>query len=106
MKASALRASSRMLHSISGGASDTDANELMVMPSRLPSADTVVTRHTPVGNAARDCRKDRASEVCGMSPVISVQEYIHLPAYGQYWPFGVRPSICCPTIADTASQFK
>src|ERR1700721_4627942 len=79
MKASALRASSRMLQSMSGGVSETEANELMVIPSRLPSGDTVVTRQTPVGNDARDCRKDRASGVCGTSPVISVQEYMHPP---------------------------
>src|SRR6202789_1913289 len=24
----------------------------------------------------------------------------------QYWPFGVSPSKCCPTMEDTASQFK
>src|SRR5882757_7379694 len=76
MNASALRASSRMLHRISGGASETEAKELMVMPSRFPESDTVLTRHTPVGKVPSDWRNARASEDCGTSPVISVQEYM------------------------------
>src|SRR5882757_782066 len=102
MNASALRASSRMLHRMRGGSRDTDANELMVIPSHLPSVATVVTRQTPVGNVPRDCLNERASVVTGVSPVMSVHEYIDL----QYWPLGVRPSRCCPTIEETASQLS
>src|SRR5260370_3893403 len=91
-----------MLHKMSGGSSDTDANELIVIPSHLPSVVIVVTRQTPVGNVPSDCLNERASVVTGVSPVMSVHEYIAT----QYWPLGVRPSKCWPTIADTASQFR
>ena len=64
-----------MLHRMSGGASDTEANELMVMPSRLPPGAAVVTRQTPVGKAPNDWRNERASPVTGVSPVMRVQEY-------------------------------
>src|ERR1700730_1987 len=76
INASAPRASSRILHKISGGSSDTDANELIVIPSHLPSVDTVVTRQTPVGKVPSDCRNERASVVTGVSPVMRVHEYM------------------------------
>ena len=44
--------------------------------------------------------------VTGVSPVMSVQEYIRLRAETQYWPLGVSPNRCWPTIDDTASQFS
>jgi hypothetical protein len=46
----------------------------MVMPSNLPFVETVVTRQTPVGKVPSDCRKERASVVTGVSPVMSVHE--------------------------------
>src|ERR1700681_3325898 len=83
MNASALRASSRILNRMSGGSVESEAKELMVIPSRLPSPDKVVTKHTPVGKAANDCRNERASTVTGVSPVMSVQEYMNqFPASG------------------------
>src|ERR1700722_10211325 len=106
MKASALRVSSRILHKINGGTRDTAANELMVIPSRLPSSATVVTRQTPVGNVPNDWRKERASDVVGVSPVMRVQEYMVRRQGAQYCPLGVSPNRCCPTMADTASQFS
>src|SRR5580704_5686074 len=96
MKASALRVSSRILHKISGGTSDTAANELMVMPSRLPPSDTVVTRQTPVGNVPSDWRKERASDVVGVSPVMRVQEYMVRRQGGSVLPLGSQSQQVLP----------
>ena len=76
--------------------------------SPLDLTERFVTRQTPVGNVASDRRNDRASTVAGTSPEMSAQEYTgQLPGCAiQYWPFGVRPNRCCPTMDDTASQVR
>jgi hypothetical protein len=48
-KLAALRA---RLHSANGGSSETEANELAVMPTGSSSVDRVVTTVTPVANCA------------------------------------------------------
>jgi len=45
-----LLARSDKLHNTSGGASDTELNELAVSPSKVPSARRVVMTVTPVAN--------------------------------------------------------
>src|SRR5207249_2560075 len=57
----ALEAARERLHSTIGGSSDTEVNELIVMPSGLPPGPIVVTRHTPVGKQPSALRKSRRS---------------------------------------------
>ena len=51
-----------MLHRTSGGSSETDENELTVMPMRRPSLARVLTTVTPVANCPSARRKSRRSK--------------------------------------------
>jgi len=70
------------LNNTRGGVSETDANELMVMPARQLSCDAVATA-TPVANNPNASRKSRAENMsctpvscCGwMLGVLQSPEY-------------------------------
>jgi hypothetical protein len=49
------------LHTTSGGASDTEASELMVTPTGFPSAPPAVTTVTPVANCPSASRNARCA---------------------------------------------
>jgi hypothetical protein len=79
LQASKLPARRSTLNSTSGGSSDTELNELTVMPSRSPRALMAVTMTTPVGNRPRASRKLRLSNGIAKAPVSTLaylQSYV------------------------------
>jgi hypothetical protein len=55
------------LHSTSGGASDTELNELAVSPTSVPSAERAVTMVTPVANMPSASRNSSGEKVGGLA---------------------------------------
>ena len=69
-----LLARSDRLHNTSGGASDTELNELAVSPNNVPSARRVVMTVTPVANCDKAFLKCAASK--SLDGVRGVRMYI------------------------------
>src|ERR1700709_2628579 len=60
------------LHSTSGGSSETELNELAVMPINWPDSVRVVITVTPVANWLRASRKAVASKFGGLARFIGM----------------------------------
>lgn len=76
------------------GSSDTDANELIVMPAFAPLFDRAVTTATPVANCPRQSRKSR-DENDILKNALADKTYWTCPAYRIRENGG--KNLCCQT---------